>query len=619
MCVTPIASRNRTHAWKVLLSALEEKASVVAIIQILAHNFVRSLGPKALVVILAASRVTMLARRSLVLFLKVTKKLSIMRWLRHYFAAMHTHLRNFASAPTANSRKMSFTMPTKLFLLLSLLGVNGTVMATEVKSANLQLAEEVAKYYADPYGFVRFAFPWGEPGMLERESGPDEIQKEFLQSLGREVRERKFDGQTPVLPIRMAESSGHGTGKSAMGAWIAWWILSTRPFSVGTISAGTYQQLETKTWAAVKAWGEKCITARWFEIQESGVFHKRFSDTWKVTPQTCKEQNAQSFAGQHARQSTSWYLFDEASEVPDKIWETAEGGLTDGEPMFFVWGQPVRNTGEFYKICFGEKRARWNHRNVDSRQSRFTSKALIEQWIADYGIDSDFCKVRVLGLPPSASELQYIDKKRIDEARNRKQKALANEPLVAGFDVSGGGKAWNVIRFRRGLNGDPGIEPIRIPGERDADRSQRLGICAELLRDQRPDRKIAAMFIDTAFGAPIAVGLRNLGFTNVFEVNAGGESPDIHCLNMRAFMWMKSKEWLLLGALRDDEELASQLALPGYHINNSGKLVIESKRDIQERGEKSPDDADAFNLTFTREVRAPSVQRSSYAPTSGWS
>jgi hypothetical protein len=305
----------------------------------------------------------------------------------------------------------------------------------------------------------------------------------------------------------------------------------------------------------------------------------------------------------------SWYLFDEASIFPDKIYETAEGGLTDGMPIFLAWGQPVRNTGEFYKICFGEKRERWNHRNIDARKSRFTNKQLLEQWIADYGLDSDFCRVRVLGLPPSASELQYIDKARIDDARQRKQVALANEPLVAGFDVSGGGKAWNVIRFRRGLDGDPeGMPPIRIPGEKDVDRSQRLGICAELLRDRRPGRHIAALFIDAAFGAAIAVGLRNLGFTNVFEINNGSQSPDPHFANMRALQWAKCKEWLLLGGLRDDDELCSQLALPGYHINSTGKLVIESKKSLQDRGEKSPDDADAFALTFARNVA--SVDRS---------
>jgi hypothetical protein len=476
-------------------------------------------------------------------------------------------------------------------------------MSTAVESPDLMLADEVSQYYDDPVGWVLFAFPWGEPGALENETGPDDNQREFLQSLAQEVRERKFDGQAPVMPVKMAETSGHGTGKSAMGAWIASWLLSTRPHSIGTVTAGTYSQLEEKTWAAIKHWVKLSITAHWFDIQSSGIFHRRYPETWKVTPQTCKKENAQSFAGQHARQSSSWYLFDEASEVPDEIYETAEGGLTDGEPFWFVWGQPVRNTGEFYRICFGDKRERWNHRRVDGRTSRFTNQNLIKQWITDYGLDSDFCKVRVLGLPPSASELQYIDKGRIEAARQRRQTALLGEPLIAGFDVSGGGKAWNVIRFRRGLDGNPaGMEPIRIPGEKDADRSQRLGICAELLRDERPDRKLAALFIDSAFGAAIAVGLKNLKFTNVFEVNAGGESPDSHCLNMRAFMWMKIKEWLLLGGLRDDENLCQQLALPGYHINTSGKLVIESKKSIQERGEVSPDDADAFNLTFARAV-----------------
>src|SRR5262249_27112975 len=149
--------------------------------------------------------------------------------------------------------------------------------------------------------------------------------------------------------------------------------------------------------------------------QASGIYHKAHPEDWKIIPQTCKEENAQSFAGQHAASSTSWYLFDEASEVPDKVYETSEGGLSDREPMHFAWGLGVRSTGRFYRICFGDLKARWNHRGIDSRTSRFANKELIEQWIKDYGIDSDFVKVRVLGLPPSASELQYIDKKRIDE------------------------------------------------------------------------------------------------------------------------------------------------------------------------------------------------------------
>lgn len=486
-----------------------------------------------------------------------------------------------------------------------------SALAEEVHvSPELQLARAVAEYYDDPLGFVLFAFPWGvEGGQLEGEPGPDNNQREFLISLGEEVKKRKFDGSTPVMPIQMAETSGHGTGKSAMGAWLAAWILSTRRNSIGTVTAGTYQQLEEKTWAAIQKWMKMCITRHWFDIQASGIYHKQFPEDWKLTPQTCKEENAQAFAGQHARKSTSWYLFDEASEVPDKIWETAMGGLTDGEPMIFVWGQPVRNTGKFYEVCFGGERPRWNHRRVDGMTSRFTNKALFQQWIDDYGAESDHCKVRIFGLPPSASELQYIDKARVELARKRKVYAMPDEPLIAGFDVSGGGKAWNVIRFRRGLDGNPAdMKPIRIPGEHDPERSQRVGICAELLSDRRPGRNIAAMFVDSAFGAAIVVRLKALGFQNVHEVNFGGSSPDIHFLNMRAYMWGKMKEWLLLGGLPDDENLAQQLSLPGYHINNSGKLVIESKESIQDRGESSPDDADALALTFAQPIAVAKAQ-----------
>lgn len=484
------------------------------------------------------------------------------------------------------------------------------------------LAEELAQFYDDPLGFVLFAYPWGVPGStLEHETGPDDNQIEFLLSLGEEVRKRGFDGITPVMPIQMAESSGHGTGKSAMGAWITDWILGTRPHSIGTVTAGTFTQLESRTWAAIRHWTKLCVMGHWFDIQARGIHHKQHPETWKVVAQTCKEQNAQSFAGQHAKTSTSWYLFDEASEVPDKVFETAYGGLTDGEPMFFAWGQMVRNTGEFYKINFGSLAERWNHRRVDSRTSRFTNKTLIAQWEKDYGPESDHYKVRVLGFPPSASELQYIDKARIDAARARLGVSLPDEPLIGGFDVSGGGRAWNVIRFRRGLDGNPaGMVPIRIPGEHDPDRSQRVALCAELLKDRRPGRVLAALFVDSAYGAAIVVRLQAMGYTNVFEVNFGAASPDPHYLNKRAFMWGKMKDWLLLGALpRDDEKLADQLALPGYHTNTSGKLVIESKADIQERGEQSPDDADSFALTWGAPIALkpppkPSTSRKSHSP-----
>jgi hypothetical protein len=473
------------------------------------------------------------------------------------------------------------------------------------------LAEQMAKLKADPLGFVYFAYPWGVAGTeLANQIGPDENQKRFLLDLGEEVKKRAFNGVDSVLPILMTATSGHGTGKSVMGAWIGDWILSTRPDSQGTATAGTWTQLETRTWAALRRWTKLCITGHWFDIQARGIFHKLRHETWRITAQSCKEQNAQSFAGQHASTSTSWYMFDEASLIPDGVWTVANGGLTDGEPMWFAWGQPERRKGRFFEINSGKGEHRWNHRRIDSRTSRFANKELMAQWLEDYGEDSDFWRVRILGLFPQADELQFIDRTRIEAAQQRKVTIFADEPLIAGFDASGGGSAWNVVRFRRGLDGRPGPtipEPIRVPGEHSRDREALLTKLASVMKDERPGRKVAALFVDSAYGAPYVERLHVLGYANVIEINFGSSSPDRHQANMRAFMWNAAKEWLPHGAIDPkDEKLASDLSGPGAEIRvRDGKLVIESKAEMQRRGQASPDDGDAFVLTFAQPVAPP--------------
>jgi hypothetical protein len=460
-------------------------------------------------------------------------------------------------------------------------------------------------------GFVMYAYPWGKAGTeLEHETGPDRVQKKLLLDLGEEVQRRKFRGTDPVMPIMMTATSGHGTGKSVLGAWIGDWILSTRPDSIGTVTAGTYVQLESRTWAALRHWTKLCITGHWFDIQARVIHHKLRPETWKIVAQTCKEGNAQSFAGQHARTSTSWYMFDEASLIPDKVWTVAQGGLSDGHSMFFAWGQMERNTGRFYEINFGSKEHRWNHRTIDSRQSRFPNQELIAQDLLDYGEDSDYFRVRVRGLAPLADELQFIDRGRILEAQQRQVEVFADEPLIAGFDPSGGGSAWNVIRFRRGLDARNVPPPIRIPGEMSRDRSMLLAKLSELMKDERPGFKIAVLFVDSAFGAPYVERLHLLRYPNVVEINFGAASPDRHQANMRAYMWNLGKGWLLRGAIEaEDEKLASDLGGPGFHLkSNTNQLVIESKEHMLKRGQASPDDGDAFALTFAAPVLPPAQE-----------
>jgi hypothetical protein len=68
------------------------------------------------------------------------------------------------------------------------------------------------------------------------------------------------------------------------------------------------------------------------------------------------------------------------------------------------------------------------------------------------------------------------------------------------------------------------------------------------------------------------------------------------------------KDWLLHGAIETDVKMAADLAGPGYHINRSNLLVLESKADMQKRGQASPDDGDALALTFAQPV-APAEKK----------
>jgi hypothetical protein len=279
--------------------------------------------------------------------------------------------------------------------------------------------------------------------------------------------------------------------------------------------------------------------------------------------------------------------------------------LTDGHSFILLYGNPTRNTGKFYRVCFGSEMDNWVHKSIDSRDCALPNKTLIAEWIAEYGLTSDFVRARVLGLPPTADELQFIDLARIRGAQEREIITFADEPLIAGFDASGGGSAWNVVRFRRGMDART-REPIRVAGELSRDREMLIAKLAAVMADEHPARKVTMMFVDSAYGSPYVERLHVLGYANVIEVNFGSPSPDPHQLNMRSFMWNLCRDWLPHGAIpteKADEKLAADLAGPGARIKvTTNKLVLESKAEMQKRGQASPDDGDALCLTFAQPV-----------------
>lgn len=490
------------------------------------------------------------------------------------------------------------------------------VFRSRIDKIEKELTSQISKFYADPLGFVLFSYPWGKPGPIQQFSGPERWQQNFLDRVGQQVRARRFDGRHAVAPLRFTRSSGHGIGKSTMAAWLINWILSTRPDSQGTITANTFPQLQSKTWAQVTKWTQLCITSHWFHLTGQKVAHKDNPATWFCASQTCREENSEAFAGQHAVSSTSFYLFDESSAVPDKIYEVAEGGLTDGEPMIFLFGNPTRRTGKFFRINFGSESDKWDHAAIDSRECSLTNKQQIAEWENDYGENSDFVRVRVRGLPPTASDAQFIDMDRIYAAQRRTMEGLQDDPLIIGIDVARGGADKNVIAFRKGLDAKC-IPAIKLPGEETRDTTVMVAKVADVMDRYKPQ----AVFLDaTGIGGPIADRLKTLGY-NVHEVGFGDRSPDSKYSDMRSYMWGRLREWLEYGSIPSDVQLEQDLSNPGYGHDKKDRVKLESKESMKNRGVGSPDDGDALALTFALPVALKgkskkSGRRSGRRPTS---
>ena len=496
---------------------------------------------------------------------------------------------------------------------------------------NVGLADDMARMYASPLDFVIYAFPWdSDPSIqlceLEGEYaedfkckyGPDRWACEFLDELGAEIEDRGFDGVHAVDPIKMSTVSGHGIGKSTISAWLILFIASTRPHSKGVVTANTSPQLKTKTWAELGKWKQRCITGHWFSYNNGhgnmNLYHNQHPQTWRCDAQTCREQNSESFAGLHAANSTPYYLFDEASAVPDAIWEVAEGGLTDGEPMFFAFGNGTRNSGTFHRSHHGN-RHRWLTRCVDSRDVQITNKSLITQWLDDYGEDSDFFKVRVRGKFPSASSLQFIPGDMVTAAQKRNTAYEKHDPIVIGVDTARFGDDETVIRSRVGRNGKV-LGPKKLRGANSIKIAQEVvGYMSEL--SQICGRPVDAVFVDG--GGPNGGGTVDqlrAQRVNVIEINFGNTATNKRYRYMMDQMWGNMRDWLKVGCIDDDPELYDDLTAReyGYTLKDT-KIALESKQDMKKRGLSSPDNADALALTFAMPVAPKTQDNAAMAPT----
>lgn len=467
-----------------------------------------------------------------------------------------------------------------------------------------QLLEELGSYAYDPVGFVMWAFPWGEVGgELEKfPDGPDEWQLWILES----VRDNIL---TLNDALRMAVTSGHGVGKSALVAWLVWWAFSTFPDTRGVVTANTENQLKTKTFVEISKWGRLFIARSMFNITATAIFSRDESRSreWRIDMVPWSDKNTEAFAGMHNVGKRILIIFDEASAISDLIWEVTEGALTDAdtEILWFAFGNPTRNQGRF-RECFdsGKFAHRWMTRAVDSRTVRITNKKQLNDWIDDYGEDSDFCRVRILGKFPREDAQSFISLEVCREAAAREAGPISHNhaPMVLGVDVARFGDDASVIYPRKGRDAQT-YPPLIFHGLTTTQ-------LASHVMSAMDKYSASVCFVDGGgVGGGVVDQLRAMS-VNVVEVQFGaspdGSNPEDSgnkYQNKRAEIWGAMRLWLTTGFIPTDtagseKSLIDELVAPTYTINAKDKIVLESKEMMKRRGAASPDMADALACTF---------------------
>lgn len=468
-------------------------------------------------------------------------------------------------------------------------------MTAAAMSPEEQLVEDIASFTYDPLGYALYAFPWGEDGTeLAHATGPRKWQADAF----REIRDHLQNPATRHQPLMLARASGHGIGKSAFISMLINWGMSTCEDCKVVVTANTDNQLRTKTWPEIIKWSNLAITKEWFTCTATAMYSNDpgHDKRWRADAIPWSEHNTEAFAGLHNERKRIIVVFDEASNIADLVWEVAEGALTDEdtEIIWVAFGNPTRNTGRF-RECFRKYKHRWKCAQIDSRTVEGTNKQQLQKWVDDYGEDSDFVKVRVRGIFPDASENQFIPSGLTQPAVGRviTPAQVQHAAVVLGVDPSHQGKDPAVIYLRQGLHSKKLGEWQRTTDD---------VLFAKVIADFEDQYQADAVFIDYGYGT----GLKSVGDNwgrNWTLIMFGSGTADPEMGNKRGEMYKSARDALKLGAQLDSQDLADELSAPEYKVRlKDSRKILQDKDEVKELLGRSPNNADAYVLTYAAPV-----------------
>lgn len=391
------------------------------------------------------------------------------------------------------------------------------------------------------------------------------------------------------------------THNTATLSWIIVWFLFCFKDSQIPCTSPTADQLHDILWKELSKWIDKIkleSVRSFYDCQDKYVRIKESPKTWFARARTGQKENPEALAGIHA--DDVLLVVDEASGVHNKVYEVAEGSLTNDNVLVILISNPVRNEGYFYDTHHSDK-DNWQTLSFNSEDSPIVDWEYVDRIIIKYGKDSEEYDIRVRGW--FAGESKMDDKGWVNLLSEQDLHWTTDEVFKGnkklGIDPSGEGQdttEW-------GLRDDFKFKCIaseKISNEKTiAEKTLTLSQYYEV------DSGKQIVIDNFGSGANVSkvIAISTKGHLDCYGVNVGdpADDPDLF-LNMRAELFWRLRQWIKAGGmLVHSSQLKRELLNIKFKRNLKGKIQIMSKEMMKREGIPSPNKADAMSLTFYKD------------------
>lgn len=411
-----------------------------------------------------------------------------------------------------------------------------------------------------------------------------------------------------VTDNRITVKSGQGVGKTGCESVIAIWFLSCFPYAKVVATAPTRKQLHDVLWAEIDKWRSKSpVLSEVLKWTKTYIYMVGYEKRWFATARTAtKPENMQGF-----HEDNMLFIVDEASGVAEPIMEAILGTLSGPNNKLLMCGNPTKTSGTFYDSHTAD-RAIYKCHTVNSEESKRTNKDNIAALARKYGRESNVFRVRVLGEFPLQEDDVFIPLSLVEQSIVTELDDTVSK-IALGVDVARFGDDETVIATNIGGR-------IEIPAIRHGQNLMKtVGDIVVLYRKliaDHPDYKgpVTCNIDDTGLGGGVTDRLeevkveQKLNRLEIVPVNASSAPPKDgaeHYADITTYMWATVRDLMEAHALslQNDNELVAQLSVRKYGIASSGKIALESKKDMKKRDISSPDRADAVALACYRQSK----------------